>query len=301
MRHVSLSDLEIFAAIARTRSFRRAAIERGVSASALSQAMRNLEDRLGTRLLNRTTRSVAPTAAGEQLLSRLGPAFSEIAQAVDHVNAFRQTPAGTVRINAPQPAVEYCLRPLFKPFLEAYPEIKLEVIADAALVDIVKEGFDAGVRFGEEMAQDMVAVPLGPSQRYVVVGSSRYLAKHGTPRQPKELLGHSCIRHRFPGGTIFSWDFKKAGKSVTIVPEGSLTVNDGHHAVRGAIDGIGLARVLEDYVRLPLAAGEVEEVLRDWSARIPGWFLYYPSRRYVPAAMRAFLNFIAQRNPGHDR
>ena len=301
MPNPGLNELEIFTAIARARSFRKAARERGVSPSALSQAMRNLEDRLGTRLLNRTTRSVGLTAAGEQLLARLGPALAEIAQAVDQVNVFRRTPAGTVRINAPQPAVEYCLIPLVKPFLEAYPEIKLEVIADAALVDIVKEGFDAGVRFGEEMAQDMIAVPLGPSLRYVVVGSPTYLAKHGRPCQPKDLLHHQCIRHRFPGGSIFTWDFKKGGKSVTILPEGRLTVNDGHHAVRGATDGLGLARALEDYVTAPLANGELEVVLGDWSPRIPSWYLYYPSRRHVPAAMRAFLDFIGRRNAASRR
>lgn len=186
-----------------------------------------------------------------------------------------------------------------KSFLAAYPDIDLEIIANAALVDIVKDGFDAGVRFGEELDQDMIAVRLGPAQRFVVVGSPDYLDRHGTPRQPKDLLRHSCIRHRFPSGTIYSWEFKKAGRSVTIAPKGRLTVNDSHHAVQGAIDGVGLAWVLEDVVRNGPARGQLKEVLADWSPRVPGWFLYYPGRRHVPTALRAFLNFIARRRPLH--
>ena len=295
MKGVSLVDLEVFAAIARTGSFRKAATERGVSASALSQAMRNLEERLGVRLLNRTTRSVAPTEAGERLLRQLGPALDQIGEAVDQVNRFRQTPAGAVRINAPAPAVEHVLAPLIKPFLQAYPEVALEIISDAALVDIVEQGFDAGVRFGEELARDMIAVPLGPSLRYAVVGAPDYIARHGRPHEPTDLLTHACIRHRFPGGTIFGWEFEKAGQQVTIVPEGRLTLNDARHVTQAAIDGLGLARVLEDFVREPLAAGRLVELLADWSPRIPSWFLYYPSRRHVPAALRAFLDFIRKR------
>jgi DNA-binding transcriptional LysR family regulator len=298
MRHANLTDLETFAAVARNKSFRRAATERGASASALSQTMRNLEERLGVRLLNRTTRSVALTEAGERLLSRLGPALDSITEAVDEVNSFRQTPTGIVRINAPSPAVEHVLVPLIKPFLRAYPEIALEIIEDNAHVDIVRKGFDAGVRFGEELARDMIAVPLGPSLRYAVVGAPGYVAKHGRPRAPADLLAHACIRHRFPGGSILSWDFEKAGKKVTIVPQGRLTVNNPRHAVQAAIDGLGLVRLFEDYVRRPLANGQVVELLADWSPRIPSWFLYYPSRRHIPAALRAFLDFIrTQKRP----
>ncbi len=296
MRKSGFGELEIFADVARLRSFRKAAIERGVSTSALSQAMRQLEDRLGTRLLNRTTRSVAPTEAGEQLLSRLGPAFQAIAQALDQVNDHRQTPTGTIRINAPQPAIEACFLPLLKPFLASYPEVRLEIISDAANIDIVKEGFDAGVRFGNDLAQDMIAVPLGRSLRYVVVGSPNYFIRHGTPRHPKDLVDHSCIGHRFPSGNIFSWKFNKANKSITVVPKGRLVVSDARHAMQAAVDGIGLARVLEEYTHQPMAKTQVNEVLADWAPHLPSWFLYYPSRHHIPAAMRALLQFIAKRS-----
>lgn len=294
MKSYSLAELEIFAAIARAGSFRGAAIERGVSASALSQAMRNLEERLGMRLLNRTTRSVAPTEAGEQLLRRLSPALDDIAQAVDHINSFRHRPAGTVRINAPGGAVDHVLGPLIAPFLRAYPEIDLEVISDASLVDIVEQGFDAGVRFGEQLAQDMIAVPLGPPLRYAVVASPDFIAERGLPHTPTDLLGQSCIRHRFPGGTIYAWDFRKGQKAMTIAPEGRLTLSSRRQQVNGALAGLGFARLLDDYVRDLVAAGRLVEVLADWSPRLPSWYLYYPSRRHVPAAMRAFLEFVAK-------
>ena len=295
MKGPNLAELEVFAAVAEARSFRRAAADRGVSASALSQNLRNLEERLGVRLLNRTTRSVAPTEAGLQLLSRLRPALSEVAEAVDAVNSFRFKPTGTVRINAPAPAIEFILAPLAKPFLDAYPDVALELISDAAKVDIVDGGFDAGVRFGEELARDMIAVPLGRSLRYIVIGAPEYLQDQGRPQEPDDLLHHLCIRQRFPGGTIFAWRFEKEGRPVTIVPEGRLTVNDARQAVRTAGEGLGLARVLEEYADPLLKSGHVAPVLDDWCPRIPGWFLYYPRRRQLPSAMRAFLDFIASR------
>lgn len=295
MKGPNLAELEVFTAVAEARSFRKAATDRGVSASALSQSLRNLEERLGVRLLNRTTRSVAPTEAGEQLLRRLRPALSEVSEAVDAVNSFRQKPTGTVRINAPAPAIEFILAPMAKPFLEAYPDVALELISDAAKVDIVDSGFDAGVRFDQELARDMIAVPLGQSLRYVIIGNPHYLAAQGTPAEPDDLLQHFCIRQRFPGGTIFSWRFERDGRSVTIVPAGRLTVNDAHQAVRAAGDGLGLARVLEDYAAPLIETGRVVTVLDDWCPRVPSWFLYYPSRRQMPSAMRAFLDFIASR------
>ena len=300
MKKPSLDDLETFAAVARTRSFRKAAKERGVTGSAISQAVRNLEEDLGVRLLNRTTRSVAATEAGEQLLRRLRPAFAEVAGALEGIDGFRRTPAGSVRINAPAPAVEFMLAPLVGPFLAAYPDVTLEIISDAAKVDIVEGRFDAGVRFGEELALDMVAVPLGPPLRYVVVGAPAYLERQGTPREPSDLLRHQCLRLRFPSGSIFAWDFEKAGRAVTIAPEGRLVVSDAWHLVRAAVAGLGLARVLDDYARRPLAAGELVEVLGDWCPRIPSWFLYYPSRRQLPPATRAFLDFIARRRTEGD-
>lgn len=293
MKRPSLDDLETFAAVARARSFRKAAQERGVSPSAISQVVRNLEDRLGLRLLNRTTRSVSATEAGEQLLRGLQPALAEIAGAIEGIDAFRRRPAGAVRINAPAPAVEFMLAPLVEPFLAAYPDVTLELISDATRVDIVEERFDAGVRFGEELALDMVAVPLGPPLRYVVVGAPGYLRARGAPGEPADLLAHQCLRQRFPSGRIFAWEFEKAGRAVTIAPEGRFTANDARHLVRAAVAGLGLARVLDDYVRQPLAVGQLSEVLADWCPRIPGWFLYYPSRRQPPPALRAFLDFLA--------
>ncbi|MFC4173820.1 LysR substrate-binding domain-containing protein [Microvirga sp. GCM10011540] len=292
MKSVDIGDLEVFAAIARSGSFRKAATVRGVSASALSQTIRQLEERLGVRLLNRTTRSVALTQAGERLLGRLVPALDQVQEAVDEINSFRQTPTGTVRINAPAPAVEHILAPLINPFLKEYPEISLEIISDAAKVDIVAEGFDAGVRFGKQLARDMIAVPLGPSLRYVVVGSPDYLAKYGVPQNPADLLTHVCIRQRFPGGTIFTWEFEKGRKKETITPEGRLTLNDARHITQAAMDGLGLAWVLEDFVRPSLSDHRLVEVLVDWSPRIPSWYLYYPSRRHTPVALRVFLDFI---------
>lgn len=297
MRSVSLSELEIFAAIARARSFRRAATERGVSASALSQALRNLEERLGVRLLNRTTRSVALTEAGEALLRRLRPALDDVGEAIAAVYAFRGTPAGTLRINAPAPAVEFILGPLIAPFLEAYPDITLEIVTDAAFIDIVESGFDAGVRFGEELARDMIAVPLGPPLDYAVLAAPAYLAKRGRPAGPDDLIGHTCIRQRFPGGSIFEWRFEKAGRAVSIHPEGRLTVSDSRQAIRAAREGVGLARTLVDYARDDLKAGRLVRVLQDWCPPLPSWFLYYPSRRQLPPAMRAFLDFIKAPKP----
>ncbi|WP_207482953.1 LysR family transcriptional regulator [Arenibaculum pallidiluteum] len=288
----SLVDLEVFAAVARNRSFRRTARERGVSASALSQAVRNLEERLEVRLFNRTTRSVALTDAGERLLRRVGPALAELGEAVEEVNAARNRVAGTLRINAPEPAANHVLGPLIEPFLRRYPEIHLEIIMDASITDIVARGFDAGVRFDGDLAQDMIAVPLGPTQRYMVLGAPDYLARQGVPSEPGDLAAHSCIRHRFPGGGIFHWRFEKDGRNVTILPEGPLTFNSAALAVRCAAAGLGLARVLEGYAEEALAGGEVVEVLADWSQRIPGWFLYYPGRRHVPAALRAFVDFV---------
>ena len=207
MSRPNLAELEVFFAVAEARSFRKAAADRGVSASAMSQAMRSLEERLGVRLLNRTTRSVAPTEAGAQLLQRLGPALAEVAEAVDGVNSFRSKPQGTVRINAPAPAIDFILAPLAQTFLDAYPDVALEFITDAAKVDIVSDGYDAGVRFGKQLAHDMIAVPLGGTLRYLIVGQPAYIAQHGAPQQPEDLLHHACIRQRFPGGEIFLWRF----------------------------------------------------------------------------------------------
>lgn len=301
MKRPNLTELEVFAAVADARSFRGAAAARGVSASALSQTIRNLEERIGVRLLNRTTRSVAPTEAGEQLLRRLRVVFREVAEAVDDIDDYRRKPTGTVRINAPAPAIEFVLAPLAKDFLDEYPDVRLELISDATKIDIVDSGFDAGVRFGEELARDMIAVPLGPTLRYIVIGAPAYFTRNGIPRGPDDLLRHACIRQRFPGGAIFAWQFDKDERNVTIVPEGRLTVNDAHQVVRAVRDGMGVGWVIEDYAQPFLKSGEVIQVLDDWCPRIPAWYLYYPGRRQMPSAMRAFLDFVTEKTQKNGR
>jgi DNA-binding transcriptional LysR family regulator len=293
MSDPDLRDLAAFAAVARTRNFRRAAAEQQVSASALSQRLRDLEERLGVRLLHRTTRSVALTEAGEMLLERIGPALRDVGAALDQIRGLRAVPSGRLRINAPAPAVELVLAPMVAPFLAAYPLIDLEVVAQTRLIDIVAEGFDAGIRYGEHLAQDMVAVPLGPPQHYAAVATPDYWARHGTPLQPHDLLAHRCIATRYESGVIPDWEFEKAGRTVRITPRGPLRVNSIALALRAARDGLGVLLIFRDYVEDDLAAGRLVGVLTDWCEPFPGPFLYYPSRRQPPPALRAFLDFAA--------
>ena len=285
-------DLEVFLAVARAGSFRQAATDRGLTPSALSQSIRNLEERMQVRLLNRTTRSVSLTEAGEVLLARLTPAFSDIEAAVDEVLSLGGRPAGRVRINAPAPPIEHILMPVVPGFLRAFPDISLEIIEDAGYVDIVRDGYDAGIRFGLEMAQDMIAIPLADAVEYAVVGSPEYLAAHGVPQHPDDLLAHSCIRHRFPGGSIFTWRFARDGQEVALTPNGHLTINHAHFARTAAEAGSGLARLALPYVGTALAEGRLVRVLEDWSPTLGKWHLYYPSRRQQPPAFSAFLSYI---------
>src|ERR1700751_1636536 len=216
MSDFDLRDLDAFVAVARTRNFGRAAMESHVSVSSLSQRLRDMEERLGVRLLNRTTRSVALTEAGEMLLARVAPAMSDVGSALDQVRGLRGVPSGRLRINAPPPAIDLCLAPMVAPFLAAHPQIDLEIVSDSTFVDIVAKDFDAGVRYAEHLAQDMIAVSLGPPQRYAVVASPAYVAKHGHPKHPKDLLGHRCIRMRFGSGAMADWEFEKAGRVVKV-------------------------------------------------------------------------------------
>ncbi len=292
MNPASLADLQAFAAVARRRSFRQAAAELGVSPSALSHALRGLEARLGVRLLNRTTRSVAPTEAGERLLARLSPALQDIHGALDEINAFRDSPLGTLRINAPRAACELVLAPLIGSFLAAHPGMRVELVAEDALVDIVASGFDAGVRFGESLQQDMVAVPLGPAQRFVVVGSPDYLASHGTPTCPRELQQHRCVRIRFPNGSFYRWEFARDKERCEIEVDGPLATSEMRVMVDAAEQGLGLAYVYHQYAAAPVATGRLRTVLDDWSQAIPGFYLYYPSRRLQPNGLRAFIEML---------
>lgn len=289
---VKLDHLETFALIVRCGGFRAAAAERGVSSSVMSQTMGVLEKAVGIRLLNRTTRSVALTEAGERLLERLRPALDDIRTAVGELDQLRDNPSGTLRINAPGPAVDHVLCPIAFAFMEAHPDVKIEIVSDAAIVDIVAQGFDAGVRFGQHLAQDMIAVPLGRPLRYAIVASPGYLRSHGRPETPFDLVGHDCVRRRYPGGTLATWAFENEGETVEIIPEGRLTLGSAHQELQAAEAGMGLAHVFEEYALEAIQNGDLVEVLSDWSPRLPSWYLYYPNKRHSSASMRAFLEFV---------
>ena len=293
MQDFDLRDLDAFVAVARTRNFRRAALESRVSVSSLSQRLRDMEERLGVRLMNRTTRSVALTEAGELLLARVAPAMVNVADAITEVRGLRAEPSGRLRINAPPPAIDLVLAPMIAPFLARYPQVDLDIVAESAFVDIVAQGFDAGVRYGEHLAQDMVAVPLGAPQRYAVVASSEYVAKHGRPMQPKDLLTHACIRTRFSNGVIFDWEFEKNGRVVKISPPAKLIATHLGLALRAVHDCVGYWATFEGYVRYGVKSGALVSVLDDWCPPFDGPFLYYPSRRQPPPALAAFVAFVA--------
>jgi DNA-binding transcriptional LysR family regulator len=286
-------DLEAFIAVARTRNFRRAAVEQQVSVSSLSQRLRDLEERLGVRLINRTTRSVALTQAGDLLLARITPAMSTIADALDQVRGLSAVPSGRLRINAPAPAVDLVIAPMVAPFLKQFPQIELEIVAQTSLIDIVEAGFDAGVRWGEHLAQDMIAVPLGGPQRYAVVATPDVVAKHGRPKHPKDLLLLPCLRTRFPSGAMPDWEFEKAGQVVKVAPHGPLIATYSDLYLKSVYSGLGFWATFEGYVREAIKSGALVSVLDDWCAPFPGPFLYYPSRRQSPPALAAFITFVA--------
>lgn len=289
-----LRDLQAFVAVARSGNFRRAAREHGLAVSSLSQRLSDLEQRLGVRLLNRTTRSVALTEAGEVLLSRLGPALSEVGAAVEQIRELRAVASGRLRINAPPPALDLVLAPMVAPFLARYPQIELEITADSGFVDIVQAGFDAGVRYGEHLAQDMIAVPLGAEQRYAIVASPQYVAQHGRPEHPRDLLQYDCIRTRFSSGVIHDWEFEKGGHVVKVSPPARLIATYLGIAFRAACDGVGYWATFEGNVREAVASGALVSVLEDWCPPFPGPYLYYPSRRQPPPALAAFVGFVAE-------
>jgi DNA-binding transcriptional LysR family regulator len=294
MKPLRLDRLDAFVSIVSCGGFRAAASERNVSSAALSQSVAALEGRLGLRLLNRSTRSVAPTEAGARLYERLVPALRDIKLAIEDLDRLRETPTGTLRINAPGPAVDHVLCPLVFDFMRRFPEVKVELISDAAIIDIIQQGFDAGVRFGRQLEQDMIAVPLGPALRYAIVASPVYLRDRGTPSTPSELIGHDCIRRRFPGGTTVNWEFEKEGERLEITPEGRLTLSSAHQELQAALAGQGIAHVFDDYARPHLEDASLTELLTDWTAELPSWFLYYPNRRHQSAAMSALLQHIRE-------
>ena len=298
MPRFTLNDLTVFATVARQRSFRRAADELGQSPSALSHTLRALERELGVRLLNRTTRSVSPTEAGDRLLARLGPALHELDDAVRAVDAFRDTPGGTLRINAPEVAVRLLLRHVVPAFLARYPAVALDLVAEGRLVDIVADGFDAGVRLGEAVPPDMVAVRFGGhGTRFLAVAAPSYLAQAGTPSTPDALHAHRCIRHRLPSGRLYRWEFERHGQEIAVDVPGPLTLNGIGHMVEAAADGLGIALVAEQAAEAYLASGRLVAVLADWCPTIPGQFLYYPGRRQVPVNLSAFIGVLRERLP----
>jgi DNA-binding transcriptional LysR family regulator len=296
-----LGDLTAFVAVARSGGFRDAARVSGSSASSLSEAVRRLEKRLGVRLLNRTTRSVVPTEAGARLLDRLGPALFEIEAALDVVNGFRDRPAGTLRLNVPASAARLILPRIVPGFLAAYPDIRVEVIAEESFVDVLAAGCDAGIRYDERLEQDMIAIPIGPrEQRLATAASPRYLDRHGRPDHPRELLGHACLLGRFASGAMTAWEFERDGEVVKLDPTGPLVVRVGAAtdlAVEAAVAGCGVINLFEDWLRPYFDSGALEPILQPWWQRFSGPFLYYPGRRYLPAPLRAFIDFTSSLRP----
>jgi DNA-binding transcriptional LysR family regulator len=286
------SELNAAAAIAVRKSFRAAANDLGISASALSHAVASLESRLGVRLFNRTTRSVSLTPAGEQFLTRVKPAMSEIADAMHEVNEQRSTPAGLIRINTSEGAGEQILAPIVTEFLRRYGDVQLELVTDAGLVDIVADGFDAGVRLAEMVPRDMISIPIGKTQRHVVVGAPTYFTTRTQPRSPSDLKEHVCVRYRLPGGLIYRWEFEKRGQILSVDATGPLTLDSDRLVLRAVLEGTGLAYVNEWSARKALAEGQLIQVLSDWTPPYPGLCLYYPSHRHLAAAMRAFTDVI---------
>jgi DNA-binding transcriptional LysR family regulator len=291
-----LNDLSVFLAVARVGGFREGARTAGLSASTASEAVRRLEAALGVRLLNRTTRSVALTEAGARLVERLGPALSEVEAAMDVVNAYRDRPRGTLRLNVPASVARLVLPPIVSPFLKTYPDIRLEVVVEDSFVDILSSGCDAGVRYDERLEQDMIALPIGPRvQRFATAAAPEYLQARGRPEHPRELLDHACLCGRFASGVTPTWEFQRGEEVVRIEPGGPLVVRLGAAvdlAVGAAMDGLGVIHLFEDWLAPHLRSGALEPILAPWWQSFPGPFLYYPGRRLLPAPLRAFVDFI---------
>jgi DNA-binding transcriptional LysR family regulator len=294
MRPVAPADLASFLAIARHKSFRRAADELGCTPSALSHALRGIEERLDLRLVNRTTRSVALTEAGERLFARVSPAFRDIDDALDDLNNFRGQPMGSLRFNASRGAAELVLLPAVNRFMALQPGVKVEIMVDGALVDMVAEGCDAGVRFGETIAQDMVAVPIGGRQRTAIVAAPGFFETHPKPTTPEQLKDLPCIRFRFASGRLYHWEFERGGIELNIEVDGPLTLGDQGLMIQAALDGVGVAFAFEDQVTHLIEAGRLVRVLEDWCPYYGGFYLYYPSRRRAPAPLRAFIDFLRE-------
>lgn len=298
MSRIDLNDLHAFLAVAREKSFTRAAAQLGVSQSALSQTLRGLEERLGLRLLARTTRSVAPTEAGERLMRAIGPHLESVADALAAIGSLRETPAGLVRITATEHAANSLLYPAVARLARDYPDISIEVRVDNAFVDIVAERFDAGVRIGEQIAKDMVAARIGPDMRMMIVGAPAYFERYPRPATPRDLTRHRCIAMRLPTfGGLLPWEFEKDGREINVQVDGQLIFNVGALGLRAALDGLGLGYCQADLVAPHLAEGRLISVLEDWCPSFPGYHLYYPSRRQHSAAFTVVVEALRYRGP----
>jgi len=292
----NLNELTAFLAVAREKSFTRAAAQLGVSQSALSHTVRALEERLGVRLLTRTTRSVSPTEAGERLVRSVGPRLDEIETELAALSALREKPAGTIRVTAGEHAADAVLWPAISRLLPDYPDIRVEIIVDYGLTDIVAERYDAGVRLGEQVAHDMIAVRIGPDMRMAVVGSPAYFARRPKPRTPQDLTTHNCINLRLPTyGGLYAWEFEKAGRELKVRVEGQLIFNTAGLRMNAVLAGLGLAYLPEDQVKAQLTDGRLVRVLADWCPPFPGYHLYYPSRRQATPAFSLLVDALRHR------
>ncbi|WP_312706881.1 LysR family transcriptional regulator [Stenotrophomonas sp.] len=295
MTSLKTNDLQAFLAVATEQSFTKAGARLGVTPSALSHTMRQLEDRLGIRLLARTTRNVAPTEAGERLMRSIGPHFDAIAESVSALGELREKPTGTIRITCSDDAIEMAIRPKLAQFLASYPDVTLEFYVDYGFSNVVEERFDAGIRLGEALSNDMIAVRIGPDWRLVVVGSPDFFSRHPKPETPYEITALPCvnIRHR-PSGGVYAWEFEKDGKEFTVKGEGQLVFNSMIHVINAAVDGIGLAYVTEDLAAPYLADGRLVQVLAPWCPMFSGYHLYYPNRRQGSPAFAALVATLRQ-------
>ncbi|WP_430309361.1 LysR family transcriptional regulator [Pseudomonas sp. PONIH3] len=296
MAQSKINDLQAFVAVAQSQSFTKAAARLGITPSALSHSMRALEERLGVRLLARTTRNVAPTEAGERLMQSIAPLFDQIAAEVEALGELREKPAGTIRVTCTDDTIELYVRPMLAQFLMDYPDITLEFFVDYGFTNVIEERFDAGIRLGEAISKDMIAVRISPDWRLAVVGSPGYFERCPPPKTPYELTKHTCvnIRHR-PAGSIYAWEFAKDGKEFTVKGEGQLVFNSILHVLNAALDGIGLGYVPEELAAPYLADGRLKEVLAEWCPYFQGFHLYYPNRRQASPAFSAFVEALRYR------
>lgn len=296
-RRSDLADLSYFLAIARHRNFRKAATELGVSASALSHSLRGLEERLKVRLVNRTNRSVTLTAAGEDLQAAIREPFAAIHEAEDLLNLHRDAPTGRVRLNVPDEAAMRLLVPVLPQFVARYPDVELDISVDNAMVDVIEAGFDAGIRYGGTVPEDMIAQRLSPDFRWVVAGAPSYLDRHGVPQHPRDLMQHQCIRLRLGNGRMYNWDFDRGEETLALPVPGGVIVDNGGVSLALALDGMGLMYAAEPSIAPLLADGSLRTVLEEWASPGPGLFIYYSSRRQVPRGLRLLIDLIREMKP----